>query len=116
VKWLGIADLNILLPEMVKRFFGRTAPMNFRFREETARPVSQILLCLAIGSGAVIVGCSSEVGSSPSSKNEIREFVAKDQPSQFTGKGAMPAKGTPAPQSIKKKLFSSKTGSPNDQP
>lgn len=110
MKWLKIAQLNMLSPEMVKRFFGRTAPMYLR--EETARPVSQVLLCLAIASSAVIAGCSSEVGTSPSSKNEIKEFVTKDQASQFTGKGASPEKGTPAPQSIKKKLFSSKTEKP----
>jgi hypothetical protein len=80
------------------------------FREETTRLVSKILLCLAVASGSVIVGCSSEVGSSPTTKSQVKEFVVKEsEKSQFTGRGGQPGKGTQGPMSIKKKLFNSES-------
>jgi hypothetical protein len=71
------------------------------------RHVLKVLTCLAVASGFAVVGCSSEVGSTPSSKNQLREVLAKEDE-----KSSEPAKGSkasnPAPKSIKSKLLNVK--------
>lgn len=76
-------------------------------REETARMVSKILLCLAVVCGLLMVGCSSEVGSAPSSKSQLREVLAKEvEKTSGTAKGAR--SNNPVPKSIKSKLLNVK--------
>jgi hypothetical protein len=76
-------------------------------REETARIVSKILLCLAVASGLLVVGCSSEVGTTPSSKSQLREVLAKElEKTSGTAKGSR--SNNPAPKSIKSRLLNVK--------
>jgi hypothetical protein len=77
------------------------------FREETVRILSKILLCLAVASGLLMVGCSSEVGSAPSTKEKLREVLTKElEKTSGTAKGSKSNK--PAPKSIKSKLLNVK--------
>ncbi len=72
--------------------------------------LSKSLLCIAIAGTSVsmIVGCSSEVGSSPSSKQQVAEALARDAEKNPTRKGRG-GKSVPAPQNIKQKVISIKT-------
>jgi len=74
------------------------------FQEVPPRIVSKILICLAVASGSVVVGCSSEVGTSSSSKQQVAESLAKEAEKNSTQKGAN-GKSVPAPRSIKQKVF-----------
>lgn len=66
------------------------------------------LTTLALIGGLWMSGCGpSEVGSAPSSKGQVTEFLNKEQGSQIAGKKA----GT-GPQSIKSKLFKGAGSSP----
>ena len=69
--------------------------------------VSKGLACLVMASASVILGCSSEVGSSPSNKKQVSEFIAKEsETSQIvSGRRGKPAKGVQGPVNIKTKLF-----------
>ncbi len=65
----------------------------------------KLLTGLAVAGGFLIAGCSSEVGSTPSAKEQVRSALANElekssQPQQ-KGRG----KGRPSPKSIKTKLL-----------
>jgi hypothetical protein len=65
----------------------------------------KVLTGLAVAGGFLIAGCSSEVGSNPSSKDQMRAALSSElekasQPQQ-KGRG----KGRPSPKSIKTKLL-----------
>jgi hypothetical protein len=68
---------------------------------------SKGLVCLVMASASVILGCSSEVGSSPSNKKQVSEFIAKESETgqTVTGGRGKPAKGVQGPVNIKTKLF-----------
>ena len=61
------------------------------------------LMGLAACSGLSIVGCSSEVGSSPSSREKMKEFYAAGGQSQLVR--GRTRKGVVGPSNIKKRLF-----------
>jgi len=60
-----------------------------------------------MASASVILGCSSEVGSSPSNKKQVAEFIAKgSETSQIVSGGrGKAAKGIKSPGNIKTRLF-----------
>jgi hypothetical protein len=60
-----------------------------------------------IAGATAVVGCSpAEVGSSPSSKQQVAEFIAKEPESGQINPGGKKGPGAvKGPQSIKKKLF-----------
>ncbi len=69
------------------------------------------LSTLALVGGLGMSGCGpSEVGSAPSSKGQVSEFLNKEQGSQIAGQ--KPGKG---PQSIKSKLFKAGGSSPKSE-
>ena len=71
------------------------------------RTVLKVLTCLVVASGSVFVGCNSDVGTTPSRKDQLREVLAKEEE-----KAAETAKGSNSknlpPKSIKTKLLNVK--------
>jgi hypothetical protein len=62
----------------------------------------KILGVLTVAAAACMAGCGqSEVGTSPSSKKQATDYFAKEAEVESKTKGRFPA-----PQSIKKKVFS----------
>jgi hypothetical protein len=65
------------------------------------------LVCMMIAGGTLLVGCSpAEVGSNPSSKGQISDYMAKQsESSQLSQRGKKSPGAFKGPQSIKKRLF-----------
>lgn len=93
------------MTRVTENFLGEPIPMSLH------RPLlpilSKSLVCLAIAGASVLIGCSSEVGSSPSNKKQVSEFIAKEsETSQIvSGRRGQSAKGPQGPVNIKTKLF-----------
>jgi hypothetical protein len=77
------------------------------FAHAARRVVLKGLACTAVAAGTAIVGCSpAGVGTSPSSKQQVADFIAKEPESGQMNPGGRKAAGSfKGPQSIKKKLF-----------
>jgi hypothetical protein len=77
------------------------------FHLATPRVVLKALGCLAVASELLIVGCGPPgVGSSPSSKDQMKEFYAKGGQSQVVrrGRGTI-GKNVGGPSNIKQRVF-----------
>ena len=71
------------------------------FRQEAPRLVLKMTVCLAVAGGCAFLGCSSDYGTSPSNKNEVKEALNTGETNQ-AGKGS---RIKIAPKSIKQKAL-----------
>jgi hypothetical protein len=66
---------------------------------------------LAVVAGSWMVGCGpSEVGASPSSKQQAAAYIAKEAEQQKATVNPKTGKTVPPPQSIKSKVFKARAG------
>jgi hypothetical protein len=64
------------------------------------------LACTAVAAGTALVGCApADVGSSPSSKQQVADFIAKEPESGQFNPGKKAPGAVKGPYSIKKRLF-----------
>jgi hypothetical protein len=73
------------------------------FHPCTRRAASRALTGFVVGAGLSIAGCSSEVGSSPSSKAQMKEIYARGGQSPLVRGGS--GKAVVGPSNIKKRIF-----------
>ncbi len=77
------------------------------FAHAARRTVLKGLACTAVAAGTAVFGCSpAEVGTSPSSRQQVADSYAKEPVTGQMNPGGKKAAGAfKGPQSIKKKLF-----------